>query len=318
MRCRMWLSGCLAVVVSSALLAWSSAQGAAPDIGPDTSQRHPYTADFDIWTMNISGATASTESGEIYNGGSPDAVWPIISYINAGFRPDAIALQEVCSSGLEGTPGQLETVRSHLQAVGYAVHWRKVRDQPRCQASNGTFGTGLGDLIAVPQHQAVEAFQRDFTPDVPGESGEGLTCFSFVKMSRWFVACSTQISGTDAEEQYKTFRMHKDLVKPLVEQQNVGVVIAGDFNSNPGQSTMNNMYDSSYPQGNGLLFEADCSASCRDGEWTHVNRTQDRRKIDYIFFSGNQFKPRTTRPAFEKWASSYHRFYATNVAMNLG
>lgn len=306
MRFRSLLSVCAAVMLSAGMFAPPSAQAA------------PGSAGMDVWNWNITGA--GHLEGGIDNAGSPAAVDAVVNPIKFhNQRPDVILLQEVCGD-------QFTRMNRDLTPLGYTVHWRAVRNQSRCTAYGGspmnTNSSQLGDLVAVPTAYGPTIADYDFD-QVPGAPvGDGQTCLLFSKQSRQVVACSTQLSGTEEQRRVEALRMNVDQVKPWVSQ-GLGVIIGGDFNSEPLTVPMNNLFDSSVSSSShGVLFEADMRAVAnkplRDsGRWTHDGRNPKApvRKIDYVFFSGNYFPRSTFTVNLDKKATSYHRFYAASVAM---
>ena len=151
-------------------------------------------------------------------------------------------------------------------------------------------------------------FNYDFDLRATEVTGEGLTCLGFHKLSRFVVACSTHISGTNDQRTAKTFRMRRDEIEPW-NAQGYGVIIAGDFNTEPSQEPMKNLNHS-----NGIMYEGDRTQN----RWTHQNRKSPyaRRKIDYVYFSNNWFPRSTFVSALDsKPEYSYHRFYAASATM---
>lgn len=258
---------------------------------------------MDVWSYNITGAgTNENNATDIDNGGRPRAVKPVTNALAAGHRPDVIALQEVCES-------QYTSVKPKLEAYGYTVHWRPTKSQRRCAAYRDyapSAPTRHGDLVAVPSQYGPSAHSYDLDPRTAG--GEGMACLLFSKQGRLVVGCSTHLAGTTEQRAYQTYRMRVDEIEPWANQ-GYGIVIAGDFNTQPGQEPMKNL-----DHRNGIMYEADRVQK----RWTHQNRRAPyaKRKIDHVYFSGNYF-PRTSFVAAldAKPEYSYHRFYAASSAM---
>ena len=305
---RIVLPACVAVF-SLTLVAVPTAQGAG-----DGKQevrvpalRAPGTSGMDVWSYNITGAgTNENNPKDINNGGRPRAVKPVTNAIDAGHRPDVIALQEVCQS-------QFTHLKPKLEAAGYTVHWRATKSQRRCAAYKDyapSAPRAHGDLVAVPAGYSPTVYDYDFDPQTApsAPAGEGLTCLGFTKLSRFNVACSTHISGTNEQRTYKTYRMRVDEIEPWASY-GYGIVIAGDFNSKPDQEPMKNLNHR-----NGIMYEADRARN----RWTHQNRKSPfaKRKIDYVYFSDNQFPRSSFVSALDgKPEYSYHRFYAASAGM---
>ena len=208
--------------------------------------------------------------------------------MKGGQRPDVIALQEVCYE-------QFMRLKTYLTSVDYSVEWRVNKQQSRCRdnypQADAEHGAEHGTLVAVPNAYApLRPVLFNLSPETPG-TAEGLTCYEFTKQ-RALIACSAQISGNEDEKALKTYRMYTQMITPYLNA-GFGILLAGDFNTQPKNSPMNRMYHPNLG-GTGSLFEGDmkgvCSSPCRDGRWTHKNREDGlRRKIDYVFFSNNAF-----------------------------
>lgn len=284
-------------------LALATALSAVP-AGPSapSAQAAP-SGGMDVWSYNITGAgTNENNAKDIDNGGRPRAVTPVTNALAAGHRPDVIALQEVCQS-------QFASVRPKLEAYGYTVHWRATKSQRRCAAYRDyapSAPTGHGDLVAVPSAYSPSPHAYDLDPRTPG--GESLTCLSFTKQSRFVVGCSTHLAGTNEQRTYQTYRMRVDEIEPWA-RLGYGIVIAGDFNTQPGQEPLKNL-----DHRNGIMYEADRVQK----RWTHQNRKAPyaRRKIDHVYLSDNFFPRSSFVAALDaKPEYSYHRFYAASSAM---
>ena len=293
------------LALATTLLVPAAPEAAVAGQADGSAQRAPGNGGMDVWSYNITGAgTNENNARDIDNGGRPRAVRPVTNAIDAGHRPDVIALQEVCQS-------QFTYLKPKLEAVGYSVHWRSTKNQRRCAAYKGYAAgapTAHGDLVAVPSAYGPTAYSYDFDLATSAPVGEGLTCLGFHKLSRFVVACSTHISGTNDQRTAKTFRMRRDEIEPWAAQ-GYGVIIAGDFNTQPSQEPMKNLNHS-----NGILFEGDRAQN----RWTHQNRKAPyaRRKIDYVYFSDNYFPRSSFVSALDaKPEYSYHRFYASSATM---
>ena len=303
---RILLPAC-AALISGALVAVPAAEGASQGLqkAPVSALRAPGTSGMDVWNYNITGAgTNQNNRNDINNGGAPRAVRPVTNAIAAGARPDVIALQEVCQT-------QAAYLRPKLRNAGYRVHWRATKTQSRCAAYKNydpKVSRLHGDLVAVPASYSPTKYAYDFNLDTTTPTGEGLTCFGFTKLSRFVVACSTQLAGTNAQRLNATFRMRRDEIEPWADQ-GFGVIIAGDFNTKPDQEPMKNLYHR-----NGILSEGDQARN----RWTHQNRKAPfaKRKIDYVFFSNNYFPASSYYSVLDgKPEYSYHRFYAASATM---
>ena len=290
MRIKMLVSAFTAAILSIGLATAPGAQGAAK-LAVANSR-------IDVWTWNMTGAGSDPDA--VNNGGHEDALAPVVNQLNAlsaGARPDVITLQEVCQN-------QADHLIAYLDNLQYAVNFRPIRTQERCDNRVPGASHALGDLIAVPKAYGPQVANYDIN------AGQGLTCFLFTK-GKTIVACSTQVSGSEDVRRSVTYRMLQDQIKPWTSF-GYGVVVAGDFNTSPSNPPMDNMYDESVPGARGRLFEASMTCgTCRDGAWTHDSRgSLGLRKIDYVFFSKNVF----ARSSFQvdldlKEKYSYHRFY---------
>jgi endonuclease/exonuclease/phosphatase family metal-dependent hydrolase len=309
-------SACLALV---ALLGPTGAAGArtvepVSSAATNATLRAPDTSTMDIWDFNITGAGIVEGARRVDNRGRPGAVDPVINRMKDGQRPDVIALQEVCFE-------QFKRLKRYLTSVDYSVEWRVNKQQPRCRdnyrRADAKRGAEHGTLVAVPDAYApLRPVSFNLSPETPG-TAEGLTCYEFTKQ-RAMIACSAQISGNGDEKKLKTYRMYTQMITPYLNA-NFGVLLAGDFNTQPKNSAMNRMYHPNLG-GTGLLFEGDmkavCASPCRDGRWTHRNRKDGlQRKIDYVFFSNNAFDQTRVSSVMVDVASSYHRFYKFSVPM---
>jgi endonuclease/exonuclease/phosphatase (EEP) superfamily protein YafD len=73
-----------------------------------------------------------------------------------------------------------------------------------------------------------------------------------------------------------------------------GVLVGGDFNTDPWNSRMNPMYSSCYSGGTGIFYEADSSGCSRTIQNSTYNETTSgSRKIDYVFLSGSDWSSRS-------------------------
>ena len=170
---------------------------------------------MDVWSYNITGAgTNENNPTDINNGGRLRAVTPVVNAIAAGHRP----VRHRAAGGLP--------VPVHLPGAAprdSRLHGLLARDQVPAQVRGlqelrGPIAPKLhGDLIAVPSsYGPSQAHPYDFDPatDPAAPAGEGLTCLSFTKLTRFTVACSTHISGNNEQRTYKTYRMRVDEIEP--------------------------------------------------------------------------------------------------------
>lgn len=286
-------------VLGAGLTGATGTGGAAP-----SAQAAVGNGRIDVWNWNITGAGSDPDG--VNNGGNEVALTPLKNQLNAlsaGARPDVITLQEVCEN-------QRAHAQPYLESLGYTVNFRQTRSQLRCDDRAPGAPTFMGDLVAVPSAYAPTAHDYD------KNAGDGLTCLLFTK-SRTVIACSAQVSGgAEDVKASTTYRMLRDEIIPWTGF-GWGVVIAGDFNTSPQNSPMDNMYDDSVTGARGRLLEADMScATCRDGRWTHDSRGGlGLRKIDYVFYSKNVFARTTFQAELDlKEQYSYHRFYKAGSA----
>lgn len=321
MRIKTWTLACSAALVSVLLTGSSSLATSAP--GPTVAGRDMSNTNLDVYSFNMSGAATTETDGTIDNGGGKRAIKPVTDLLEAGGRPDLIALQEVCYN-------QLHAMNLELSKYGYFASAIKVRDQSRCTRNvdanppQPELAGGMYNYVAVPAQYGPQAF------NYPLGDGDDLTCLLFTKSARTIVGCSTQLSGNQETRYAKAKSINNNEVVPWIDSFNAGVVIAGDFNSEPtsspaGASPMNWMY-SSLQGGStrGRLFEAADTINgtnpggSRLGRWTHKARNPDvgTRKIDYIFMSDNFFKPRSFVPGYsDRFGYSYHTLYFATAAM---
>lgn len=313
MRLRLALSTLGAAVLSIGLAGASGAHVATQQeavslraaYGQDSAARKAISdSRVDVWNWNITGA--GSDPNGVNNGGNEVALNPLKNQLNAlgaGSRPDVITLQEVCEN-------QRANATTYLNTLGYNVNVRPTRTQPRCENRAPGAGTTMYDLIAVPAAYS----PREYDYDTYG--GDGMACYLFTK-SKTIVACSTQVSGGEEATRAKTtYRMLQDEIIPWTGF-GWGVVIAGDFNTSPSNSPMDNMYDETVPRARGRLFDVSMTCgTCRDGLWTHDSRgSLGKRKIDYVFYSKNVFARSSFQSDLDmKEQYSYHRFYKASSA----
>ncbi|PUA80217.1 endonuclease/exonuclease/phosphatase family protein [Nocardioides currus] len=312
MRIKLVMPIVVTALVSVGLVAPADAQESASSSSVGTVHRSDDLARksrgnqrIDVWDWNLTGA--GSDPNGVNNGGSAVALTPLKNQLNAaggGDRPDVITLQEVCQN-------QLNDAAPYLDTLGYWVGWRQSRSQSRCENQAPGAGTAMYDVIAVPKAYSPTGYNY-----VKNDIGDGMACALFTK-TKTIIACSTQISGGDEAYRAKTtYRMLQDEIIPWTGF-GWGVVIAGDFNTSPGNSPMDNMYDSTVPGARGRLFDADMSCgTCRDGVWTNDARgTLGKRKIDYVFYSKNVFARTSFRAELDyKEQYSNHKFYKASSA----
>lgn len=226
--------------------------------------------------------TLTVLSYNIQGGGSPNfgsdaALTPVLNRLQSGYRPDVIALQEVCQ-----TQATYFYNNGHSQ-YGYEMWWHPVRyDQGYCP------GGITGDLIAVRSIYSPSQYSTvTFDSQSPTNQTQGLTCATFTRNGGAVRACSTHLPTADSSILESQTKQIKAMANNWIGN-NVMPVVAGDFNSKPDYQIMNYMYNSALPNGLGVFNEADQlndGPAARTGEGTAVSGQGVLRKVDYIFCS---------------------------------
>jgi endonuclease/exonuclease/phosphatase family metal-dependent hydrolase len=73
-----------------------------------------------------------------------------------------------------------------------------------------------------------------------------------------------------------------------------GVLVGGDFNTDPWNYRMNPMYSPCYAGGTGIFYEADSYGCSRTTQNAYYNETTEgSRKLDYVFLSGSDWSNRS-------------------------
>lgn len=206
--------------------------------------------------------------------------------LDAGKNADAITLQEVC-------PAQLASLRATAQQKGWTLAAQEV---PHVTCDDKTTKPSVVAIWTGGSNGVVSTVsQLGDTPNQPGQAA--CIAFTFKKVPSHI--CSVKLISTDQTDGgAETIRQTqtRDLRKLARDQwfggKNELGVIAGDFNANTNQPSIDFLYA---PQigGKGDFTEYNRGdGNTRDGQPTaHGNGDvigAYDKKIDYVFFSTNR------------------------------
>lgn len=183
--------------------------------------------------------------------------------------PEVILLQEVCA-------GMVDGIKSRM---GHAVYRERKASNTNCG------GAGIGEMAVWTGGSLSGTSRHDLGAVQAGGHVYGLACVTFSHAGRATRACSTHLAAGGAEFD----PVRQATAKAIQDKSNtwIGegkrVIVGGDFNSRPGDATMNAMY------GVGPLS----GGPFREIHQTRGSANQDRgglntfysKKIDYIFVS---------------------------------
>lgn len=200
-------------------------------------------------------------------------------------RAVGAALQEVCQSQFDN---QIQKVAGRLRWSTHFVVTRGGRDNcPVEKEAVGTVAIWTGGTTGTPSNDPLE-------PD-PGRLPT-LTCVHPPAANPIGAICSVHLATRQGDDftadQAKAVRKKQtwDIKSHAAKYISAGkaVIVGGDFNAQPDEAAMNNMYAA--PKGRGPFIAAHELAG-QPPLWTApANGGNPKRKIDYIFFSKAQMK----------------------------
>ncbi|MFI1976251.1 endonuclease/exonuclease/phosphatase family protein [Streptomyces wedmorensis] len=270
-----------------------------------------------VLTYNIcgSGGTAGCDVTETGNDARYKAVTDEASA--TGWNADQIFLVEVCNYQymelLEqlGPKGYVGNYVSTLKPTlpGHCVDPENADNPANRDYGAAVFVRGSKvDELDITLHLASELPPK---PDgTPQTENIKVPCLKTYTQNRLNWACSVHLYWGDTdgpdmlEEAAKLSQQTGEW-----ESQGIPVILGGDFNAQPLNTTMSYFYDKSIGirDAHGTFYEADetdsdywashqyvdCTLSvyrCRSGETTFINEKNVRMKLDYLFFSSGFFK----------------------------
>lgn len=221
-----------------------------------------------LWPAAPASAAVKTKTymqlnlaGNSMHGGGLAPAKEVVAQVRAE-QPYVVTLNEVCAT-------QFDYLRKQLAGGGYrAWHGRT--------GVNCKDGSAFGNVVLIRIASSVAGNWQ--LPNPVEKEHRRLLC---VKATNYaMVACATHISWGSGDQAAQT-RAVADRLKTF-RDQGYRVILGGDFNLTPANTSMDPLYDGCYPNGTGSFFEAaGVRCSARSGAAT-VGAT---RKIDYLFFS---------------------------------
>jgi len=211
---------------------------------------------------------------------------PIDQAIDAGKDADAITLQEVC-------PAQLTA----LEALANRKSWT-LASQPVPHAScdnKTTFPSVVAIWTGGPGGGKDKVPQLGDTANTPGQ----MACVSFPFKGVKTHVCSVKLISTYPEDgaaeairRTQTRDLRAYARNNWFGNRGDFGVIAGDFNANVDQKSIDALYVPAIKNGDGDFTEYNRSGATRDGRPTAHGNGEDigpyDKKVDYVFFSRNR------------------------------
>ncbi|HEV2886967.1 MAG TPA: endonuclease/exonuclease/phosphatase family protein [Jatrophihabitans sp.] len=204
-------------------------------------------------------------------------------------RADIVSINEICRNQLTAAKDALAAKGLTYQEIfGQTIAAGHPVLRSRCQ----DYGNGL--LIRYTAGSApADSVERVLLPDA--KEDRMLLCAHIVAPS--FHYCVTHLSpGSSGANEQKRDRQAIAVATKVNSYLPAPVVLAGDFNTTPGNSVLDHFYGPYYGGGHGIghFREVDAcssrtsqSSTCNEG--THSTPYASDPKIDYIFTSDNHF-----------------------------
>ena len=232
---------------------------------------------------------------------------------------DVVLFQELCR-------GQYDALRRAL-AGRYEARWAgTVGDNQGCGkqwgsgADSGANRRGFGLAVFVKGEGAIRQDRTWWLPRLGEDEPRALLCVDAVPRGRAVRVCNTHLDWRSDVQQVQAEFVAK-LVSPWAAH--VPVVLGGDLNAEPTESSMAFFYDHS--GGRGVFQEVDetdkkyfgriCPKTahrCRSGEGTDGDK-----KLDYIFLSRRHFSAAAGDAAREADVSDHALLRGIGVWRNL-
>jgi hypothetical protein len=207
-----------------------------------------------------------------------------------------ITLQEVC-------PAQLDWLTANYGSRWTIASIKGKKARPDCMLPDGSPGYP-SDVVIWRGGTDARVRSYDALGGPANAQGNQLICLSFDRAKVPVHLCSAHLISGDWVDPVTGTTYEGATVR---EQQATGIkqianewfdgaknhfgIIAGDFNSQPGQSPLDKLYDGQLG-GTGAFTEYNRSGGSRTGQVTStaVSETGDTtaRKIDYVFYSTNR------------------------------
>jgi endonuclease/exonuclease/phosphatase family metal-dependent hydrolase len=195
----------------------------------------------------------------------------------AGFRPEAVSLNEVCR-------GQLAALGTGLARSGWAMQARFLVTAPGACA-----GEDYG-IAVLTRSGVVGADTVSYARQGPGaRERRGLLCARTALAGRPTQVCSTHLVSRQEDPTGDVRRAQVAQAAAVVGAAPLPVVLLGDLNLPPDDPRMAALYGVAGGTGAGPLVEVDeAGGRCRCGPATHSSGS----KLDYVFVSGRSFAVR--------------------------
>lgn len=208
----------------------------------------------------------------------------------------AITLQEVC-------PAQLDWLVANYGSKWSIASIPGKKARPDCALPDGSPGHP-SDVVIWRGGTGANVRKYDALGGPADAQGNQLVCLSFDRAKVPVHICSAHLISGDWVDPVTNVTYEGAAVR---EQQAAGIkqianewfdgaknhfgIIAGDFNSQPGQPALDKLYAGPLG-GNGAFTEYNRSGGSRNGQVTSTavsdNGDTTSRKIDYVFFSTNR------------------------------
>ncbi len=206
------------------------------------------------------------------------------------YIPHAITFNEICYS-------QYRNIRSELALRGYGATYVSTTVGGQCDNYDAAWGQGFG--LAVFFKGTVPNVQQAYSlPSAAGEEVRKMLCTDVVLDGVPIKLCTVHITNRSSKS--AQIQQVANLTSGWI-QSGLPVILTGDFNVVPTDTSLNLIY--AHSGGTGLFREADESHACtppltfcRAGESTfgqvrnYYDSSFATTKIDYIFFSQAHFK----------------------------
>ncbi|MDT0214263.1 hypothetical protein Q9R29_10230 [Rothia sp. ARF10] len=183
--------------------------------------------------------------------------------------PEVILLQEVCAGMVDGIKARM----------GTAVYRERKAVNTNCG------GAGIGEMAVWTGGNVLGTSKHDLGGLQTGGHIYGLACVTFSHAGRATRACSTHLAagGTEFDPvRQETARAIQDKSNTWIGEGK-RVIVGGDFNSQPGDATMNAMYGVG-PLSGGPFREIHQTRGADNQDRGGLN-TFYSKKIDYVFIS---------------------------------
>jgi endonuclease/exonuclease/phosphatase family metal-dependent hydrolase len=223
--------------------------------------------------------------GNVCNQGGLAVVRNLVRTIT-GARPFAVTLNEVCENQYDRLRADLPVFRGRFDPTG-----------PRC-ANGSRYGNAL--LVRAPDPALIGSWQL---PNPGGGEARRLMCLGTrVRGAAPVVACVTHVSPVPAD----TTAQIDAVARILGGLAGTGaVLLGGDFNADPADARMDQLYRTCRGASSGTFAEADSAGAAEcDGRTPDRRRGFDvrnegtfpvragavpRQKLDYIFLSAGHW-----------------------------